>query len=204
MLFVICSKLIRDSDVLVKFYSGPDLFNPPLNAMGGAPIFLTQAKPANMPGKMSHQHGTQDRAQHIAEAEKRCDAAGQSLTPLRRRVLELLIDQHGPAKAYDLLPLLDTERGQAKPPTIYRALDFLVRMGLAHRIESMNAFVACDVGACARSTIFLICEKCGRRPKSSTPATRWSISRRPRGKDGFAISRTMIEASGICSACQAA
>lgn len=200
MLFVICSKLIPESDVLVKFYSGADLFNP----AAGAPIFLTRAKPANMIGKMSHQHGTgADRAQHIAEAEKRCDAAGESLTPLRRRVLELLIDQHGPAKAYDLLPLLDTEKGQAKPPTIYRALDFLVRMGLAHRIESMNAFVACDVGACARSTIFLICEKCGGAEEFDAGHALVDLTEAAK-KDGFAINRTMIEASGVCSACQAA
>ena len=73
---------------------------------------------------MGHHHGATNRA-HIAEAEKRCDAAGENLTPLRRKVLELLMDQQGPAKAYDLLPLLDTDKGQAKPPTIYRALDFL-------------------------------------------------------------------------------
>ncbi|WP_395644830.1 transcriptional repressor [Terricaulis sp.] len=152
---------------------------------------------------MSHQHGPQDRAQHIAEAVRRCDAAGESLTPLRRRVLELLIDQHGPAKAYDLLPLLDSERGQAKPPTIYRALDFLVRMGLAHRIESLNAFVACDVGACARSTIFLICEKCGGAEEFDAGHALVDLAEAAK-KDGFAIHRTMIEASGVCSACQAA
>jgi Fur family zinc uptake transcriptional regulator len=106
---------------------------------------------------MAHAHNHTDQ---IAEAEKRCADAGESFTPLRRRVLELLLEQHGPATAYDLLPLIDADKS-AKPPTVYRALDFLVRMGLAHRIESLNAFMACDVGACARSTIFLICEKCG-------------------------------------------
>ena len=150
---------------------------------------------------MSHRHGARDRAGQIEEAEKRCVAAGESLTPLRRRVLELLLDQHGPAKAYDLLPLLDGEK-TAKPPTIYRALDFLVRMGLAHRLESLNAFVACDVGACARSTIFLICEKCGGAEEFDAGHALVDLTDAAR-KDGFAIRRTMIEASGLCSTCQA-
>lgn len=151
---------------------------------------------------MFHRHGVDERAEHIAEAERRCAAANESLTPLRRRVLELLFDSHGPAKAYDLLPLIDSEK-QAKPPTIYRALDFLVRMGLAHRIESLNAFVACDVGACARSTIFLICEKCGGAEEFDAGHALVDLSEAAK-KDGFAISRTMIEASGVCGACQAA
>lgn len=126
--------------------------------------------------------------------------AGESLTPLRRRVLEMLLEQPGPAKAYDLLPLLDSDRGHAKPPTIYRALDFLVRMGLAHRIESLNAFVACDVGACARSTIFLICEKCGRAEEFDAGHALVDLSEAA-NKDGFIIHRTMIEASGLCQIC---
>jgi Fur family transcriptional regulator, zinc uptake regulator len=149
---------------------------------------------------MSHQHSAADRAAHIAEAEQRCAAANESLTPLRKRVFELLIDQHGPAKAYDLLPLLDGVK-QAKPPTIYRALDFLVRMGLAHRIESMNAFVACEIGSCERSTIFLICEKCGGAEEFDAGHALVDLTDAAK-KDGFAIRRTMIEASGVCGACQ--
>ncbi len=152
---------------------------------------------------MSHRHGAEERAQQISEAERRCADAGESLTPLRRRVLELLWEQEGPAKAYDLLPLLDSERGQAKPPTIYRALDFLVRMGLAHRLESLNAFVACEIGACARSTIFLICENCGATEEFDAGHALVDLTEAAK-RDGFAIHRTMIEASGLCSACQAA
>ena len=151
---------------------------------------------------MSHVHGAAARSEHIQEAERRCAAAGESLTPLRRRVLELLIDHHGPAKAYDLLPLLGGEKGAAKPPTIYRALDFLVRMGLAHRIESLNAFIACEQGACARSTIFLICERCGATEEFDAGHALIDLTEAAK-RDGFAIHRTMIEASGVCSACQA-
>src|SRR5690349_5876216 len=87
----------------------------------------------------SHAHGCSDHARHIAEAEARCADAGETLTPLRRRVLELLLDHTGPAKAYDLLADLGSGQGPAKPPTVYRALEFLTRLGLAHRIETLNA-----------------------------------------------------------------
>lgn len=148
---------------------------------------------------MSHVH---NHAAQIAEAEKRCDAAGESLTPLRKRVLELLMDSQGPAKAYDLLPLIDADK-QAKPPTIYRALDFLVRMGLAHRIESMNAFIACEIGSCARSTIFLICDNCGAAEEFDAGHALVDLTEAAK-RDGFAIRRTMIEASGLCAVCQRA
>jgi len=151
---------------------------------------------------MSHHHDAHDHAASIVEAERRCEAAGETLTPLRRRVLDLLLQSEGPAKAYDLLPLIDAEK-QAKPPTIYRALDFLVRMGLAHRIESLNAFMACGIGACARSTIFLICEKCGGAEEFDAGHALVDLTDAAK-KDGFAINRTMIEASGVCSNCQAA
>lgn len=153
-----------------------------------------------MPHDHSAPHSAQDRATHLSEAERRCSDAGESLTPLRRRVLELLMDHHGPAKAYDLLSQLDAG---AKPPTIYRALDFLVRMGLAHRIESLNAFVACEVGACARSTIFLICEKCGAAEEFDAGHALVDLSEAA-SQDGFEIRRTMIEASGVCGPCRRA
>lgn len=186
-------QVIRESDVLVKFHCDAEL--KPQNSGH----FRKREEPAII-APMSHSHGPADRAEHIAEAERRCAEAGESLTPLRRRVLEMLLEQHGPAKAYDLLPLLDSDRGHAKPPTIYRALDFLVRMGLAHRIESLNAFVACEVGACARSTIFLICERCGRAEEFDAGHALVDLAEAA-SKDGFVIHRTMIEASGLCQTC---
>lgn len=149
-----------------------------------------------------HAHSANRTAQ-LAEAERVCAAAGESLTPLRRRVLGLLLDQHGPAKAYDLLSLLGSGTTPAKPPTVYRALDFLVRLGLAHKIQSLNAFVACGVGACARSTIFLICERCGAADEFDAGHALVDLSEAAE-KDGFQINRTVIEASGLCAACKAA
>lgn len=152
---------------------------------------------------MVHAHSARDRARLVSEAERLCAEAGETLTPLRRRVLELLIAKEGPAKAYDLLAELDGESGPAKPPTIYRALDFLMKLGLAHKIESLNAFVACDVGACARATIFLICDKCGRTDEFDAGHALVDLGEAAR-KDGFEIKHTMIEAKGLCAACNKA
>lgn len=144
-----------------------------------------------------------ERAAQIIAAEDMCAKANESLTPLRRRVFELLLDHEGPAKAYDLLDELKTGQGSAKPPTVYRALDFLVRLGLAHRIESLNAFVACDIGSCARSTIFLICERCGASVEIDSGHALSDV-RDAAKQHGFDLHRTVLEASGLCAACRAA
>jgi Fur family zinc uptake transcriptional regulator len=139
----------------------------------------------------------------LARAESVCSEAGETLTPVRRRVLELLLEARGPAKAYDLLDGLKSGAGAAKPPTVYRALEFLTRMGFAHRVESLNAFVACDIGACARSTIFLICRLCGRTEEFDAGHAVLDVGEAA-AKHAFNVERTMIEAHGLCAACRAA
>jgi len=140
--------------------------------------------------------------EHILQAaEVSCAAAGETLTPLRRNVLELLCRRDGPAKAYDLLDELKLGHPGAKPPTIYRALEFLVRLGLAHRIESLNAFIACDLGACARSMVFLICERCGATVEVDAGHALEDMQAAAKAS-GFALSRTVIEASGVCARCR--
>jgi Fur family zinc uptake transcriptional regulator len=156
-----------------------------------------------MSGPHAHSHGAIDRQRALASAEAICAAEGESLTPLRRRVLELLLDAGGPAKAYDLLEGLKSDAGAAKPPTVYRALEFLTRLGLAHKIETLNAFVACDVGACARTTIFLICSKCGHTEETDAGHALVDVGEAAKRQD-FAIERTMIEARGLCADCRAA
>jgi Fur family zinc uptake transcriptional regulator len=147
-----------------------------------------------------HMHSSP--SEHLAEAERVCAAAGESFTPLRRRVLTLLLEHAAPAKAYDLLAVLGDGAAPAKPPTVYRALDFLVRLGLAHKIQSLNAYVACGMGACARSTIFLICDQCGGAEECDAGHALVDLGEAAE-RDGFEIRRTMIEASGLCAQCKA-
>ena len=94
----------------------------------------------------------------LAAAEQHCREKGNRLTPLRRRVLELVWTNHEPVKAYDVLSDLQADRARAAPPTVYRALDFLQEVGLVHRIESLNAFVGCGDPHRKHLGQFFICQ----------------------------------------------
>ncbi|MEL6322718.1 MAG: Fur family transcriptional regulator [Pseudomonadota bacterium] len=136
----------------------------------------------------------------LAEAEALTAANGQRLTAIRRKVLELLLRSPAPAKAYDLLGRLDGE-GAAKPPTIYRALNFLQDAGLAHKIESLNAYVACGHARHSHSAIFLICESCGSAEELRGAVTYDAIKEETEAA-GFRTEHTVVEARGTCRACQ--
>src|SRR5579864_3273037 len=97
----------------------------------------------------------------LSDAERRCLDTQERLTAPRRRVLELLLESDGPLKAYDLIAAYGEAGAPAKPPTVYRALEFLERLGFAHRIESMNAYVPCRLSDAPHSAAFLICDCCG-------------------------------------------
>lgn len=136
----------------------------------------------------------------LAEAERRCAVAGERMTAPRRRVLELLLGSEGPVKAYDLIASFGGEQGAAKPPTVYRALDFLERQGFAHRIESLNAYVACRMGEGAHAAAFLICDCCGATAEIE-PAAAAALAE-PAARAGYTIDRITIEARGRCDACR--
>ena len=137
----------------------------------------------------------------LAEAEDLVAAKGQKLTPIRRKVLHLLLESEEPAKAYDLLANLDGE-GAAKPPTVYRALDFLQEMGLAHKIESLNAYVACGHANHEHSAVFLICQACGAAEELHATETSEALSKET-SSAGFVIQNAVIEARGTCRKCAA-
>lgn len=137
----------------------------------------------------------------LRKAEKTCAAEGMRLTPLRRRVLELVWDSHTPVKAYELLERLSKERQRAAPPTVYRALDFLLEAGLIHRIESLNAFVGCGAPAHGHTGQFLICTDCGTVAELDDHKLSGMIVKRAEVL-GFQVTRETIEVEGICRACQ--
>jgi len=138
--------------------------------------------------------------QALARADAVCAERGLRLTEIRRRVLELIWANHRPAKAYDLLNTINTERGNAAPPTIYRALDFLLEAGLVHRIESLNAFVGCDGHHQNSHPKFLICRVCERAAEIASPEIDDTIAREAH-QTGFTIDRETIEVIGTCAAC---
>lgn len=140
------------------------------------------------------------RARALAQAEAICEG---SLTPVRRRVLELLLESHVALGAYDVLQRLQAEGQRAQPPVAYRALDFLVARGLAHRIERLNAFVACHRPEGCEAPAFLICRACNRVAETASAPRRGALARDARAL-GFEIEQTVIEAQGLCPGCRAA
>ncbi|HAE25832.1 MULTISPECIES: transcriptional repressor [Hyphomonas] len=137
----------------------------------------------------------------LNEAETLVVRQGQRMTKIRRKVLRLLLESTEPAKAYDLLANLDGE-GSAKPPTIYRALDFLQETGLAHKIESLNAYVACGHASHRHSAVFLICDKCHGAEELHAEATSQALKAETDAA-GFKMSRAVVEVRGICRDCAA-
>jgi Fur family zinc uptake transcriptional regulator len=137
----------------------------------------------------------------LAAAVALCEREGQRLTPLRQRVLELVWSSHQPIGAYAILDQLMGDGRSAAPPTVYRALDFLVERGLVHRIESLNAFVGCPEPGADHAVQFLICRKCGTAAELDDRRVADAIGKSA-AERGFALEGRIIELSGLCAHCQ--
>lgn len=118
-----------------------------------------------------------------------------------REVFALLAEAEKPLKAYELLWRLQAKRGQSAPPsTIYRAVSVLVDAGLAHRIESLSAFVICRGSHGAREPIFLVCESCGKAAEIDPGETAQMVTAHIE-RTGFRVRRLNFVVRGVCSAC---
>lgn len=137
-----------------------------------------------------------DIAAMLSAAEAMCREKGERFTPLRAHVYELILQTKGAVKAYDLLDQLKPELGSPKPPTVYRALDFLSKLGLIHRVEALNAYIACGHDHHGHSAEFFICETCSR------VSERHAHDHAGCSPHGFKITRSVIEHYGICQDCQ--
>ena len=124
----------------------------------------------------------------LSEAESVCRDRGARLTRLRRRVLELVWSGHTAVKAYDILAQLSRDEKPAKPPTVYRALEFLMAQGLVHRVDSLNAFVGCSLPSEPHNAQFMICDDCGEVSEMDQPAIRRAVSRGA-ADAGFTVKR---------------
>ena len=134
----------------------------------------------------------------LMQADVRATAADERLTDSRRRVLQLLLEAGAPVKAYDLIAAYG--EGGAKPPTVYRALEFLERLGFAHRLESLNAYVACRRSGEVHAAAFLICECCGATAEIE-PEVAAGVEAAAEAH-GYALKGLMLEARGLCPACR--
>jgi Fur family zinc uptake transcriptional regulator len=141
-------------------------------------------------------------ADTLTRAEEACGERGRRLTPLRRRVLELLAESHSPLGAYDIVERLKAGSEAAPPMSVYRALDFLVAEGLAHRIESKNAFLACIHGHdTGEIVLFLLCERCGTVAEVTSGAIGRDLAQAARSV-GFSARTPVLEIKGLCTTCR--
>ncbi|WP_020592128.1 Fur family transcriptional regulator [Kiloniella laminariae] len=148
----------------------------------------------------NHDHG---RCIHTAMkvADKLCLSRSVRLTPARRRVLELIWESHHPVGAYDVLSKLSQESGKTAPPTVYRALEFLMEQGLIHRIESLNAYVGCAHPAEEHAGLFLICTDCGCAAEVHDEAIDQAIVTKA-ATLGFRPEQRTLEVRGTCPDCR--
>lgn len=142
-----------------------------------------------------------NRSQLLSQAEQLCEQRNVRLTPQRLEVLRLMTQQEGAISAYDLLDLLRASEPQAKPPTIYRALDFLMEQGFIHRVESTNSFVLCHhFEEPSHTSAFFICDRCGQVTERSTEGIEEILQKMARA-NGFTMRHNVVEAHGFCDKC---
>lgn len=137
----------------------------------------------------------------IKQVEKLCREQSLRLTPVRRRVLEILLEEHKALGAYDLLDRLNAENLGSQPPVVYRALDFLMSNGFVHKLQRLNAYVACGHLNDAHTPVFMICQSCNSVAEADIGENLGPIDKAADAV-GFSIEHQVIEADGLCPACQ--
>ena len=152
----------------------------------------------------------------LDRAAAMCAGRGAQLTELRRQVLRLVLESEQPVGAYALLDRLKDLRGGAAPPTVYRALDFLLEQGLIHKVERLHAYLGCVDGGDGghghaahggggenrhdHPHQFLICRRCGATAEISDPAIAAALASAS-ADAGFTLHRATVEAEGVCADC---
>ena len=137
----------------------------------------------------------------LATAEQLCAARGLRFTALRRRVLELVWQSHRPIGAYEVLDQLGEEKQNAAPPTVYRALDFLIEAGLVHRLDSLNAFIGCPDPGRRHTGQFLICRECRTVTELDDDDVDSLVAKKAAAR-GFTAVRQILEIEGLCKSCR--
>jgi Fur family transcriptional regulator, zinc uptake regulator len=149
------------------------------------------------------EHHVHDAEGYVSEVEAVCAERGLRLTPLRAEVLRLVAEADGPVKAYDLLDRMKESRGNAAPPTVYRALDFLLAHGFVHRLASVNAFIGCHHPRSRQHSVpFLICDRCQATVELEDEETARRLESQARAH-GFQPQAQTLEVHGLCAQCSA-
>lgn len=141
----------------------------------------------------------------LQDAQARAEAVGERFTQPRQRVLRLLLEAGRPLKAYDVIAATGRDGSQANPPTVYRALEFLTRLGLVHRIESDASYVVCSHSGHGHghTPLMMVCDRCGAVAESRLDDID-TTARQSAARQGFVLERLVVEARGLCAGCAGA
>ena len=140
----------------------------------------------------------------LQAAQAYCREHGEKFSAMREAVFRTVWRSHQPIGAYDILDQLsraDNARKRLAPPTVYRALDFLLAHRLIHRINSLNAFIGCSEPGCHPNSQFLICQNCHTAIELSDASLQEPL-RQLASEHRFSAVTTHLELLGLCPACQ--
>ena len=159
---------------------------------------------APRPGTDSNCRGQHAPAERVALAVSLCGARGVQLTTLRRQILELLWESGRPTGAYELIEALKLRNSRpVGPPTVYRALEFLMSQGFVSKIESHNAYVPCAHPERHQDCLFFICGDCGASTELEDPRIEQLLAENA-AHLGYRVTRRVVEVEGTCASCIAA
>lgn len=136
----------------------------------------------------------------LSHDEQLCAQRGVRLTPQRRQVLKIIMQSSSPLGAYDILQKMNPP---AAPPTVYRALDFLLQQGLVHRLATLQAYLVCDHPDASHQSQFLICSECGLVKEMEDSNIQQSLDLAA-SQEGFSCSNEVVEIMGCCEQCAGA
>jgi len=147
-----------------------------------------------------HHHHAHNAKAYVHEVAAACEMRGLRLTEIRMQVLELIADSEKPTKAYDLLDQLKDDRSNAAPPTVYRALDFLLDNGFIHKLQSINAYVSCHHPSVVHQVPFLICDVCESATEICDERVSGLLNEQAKAL-GFRPRAQTLEVHGVCKRC---
>ncbi len=157
------------------------------------------AKKTEALGFEQHDHRTCVK-KGMSAAEARCAEEGLRFTSVRQKTLEILLQEHRALGAYEVLDRLREDGFGSQPPVAYRALEFLVSNGFVHKIEKLNAFIACANPGTTHSPAFMICRECESVAETQSMPARGALGEAAKAA-GFMIEKTVVEAEGLCPSC---
>jgi len=132
----------------------------------------------------------------LEQAEQAIRLAGGRFTTIRKHIFQILLEAPHPLGAYDIIDRLNGI-GAQKPPTVYRALTWLIDHGLAAKIAFNSRYTAMPIGVEANDIAFMVCKACGDMDTLEAPGISQSLHQSAKDR-GFANTQTVIEIIGLC------